>query len=255
MNQTKRVIARLDIKGSNVIKGLQLEGLRVIGGVGEVSRSRYSEGADEILILDSVASLFGRDAILEALRVATDSVFVPVSAGGGLRTLEDANAYFLNGADRVAINSAGLKRPELFLEIAESYGAQAVVASVEAKKVGSGRWHCFFESGREDSGIEVRDWIASLSSESVGEVLVTSVDSDGLMQGPDLDLLSSVCEVSSIPIIYSGGVVSRSHASSVLSYEEVSAVAIGSSFHYSRAHARRLKQELSDDGVLLGRVQ
>lgn len=254
MNQTKRVIARLDIKGANVIKGLQLEGLRVIGGVGELSRLRYSEGADELLILDSVASLYGRNALLEALRVATDSVFVPVSAGGGVRSLEDARAYFLNGADRVAINSAGLKRPDLFKEIAGAYGAQAVVASVEAKRVGAERWNCFFEAGREDSGIEVKDWISRLSPDSVGEVLVTSVDSDGLMRGPDLNLLSTVCGVSSIPIIYSGGVANGNQASSVLSFEEVSAVAIGSSFHYSRTQASRLKQELSDEGVLLGRA-
>lgn len=232
-----------------MIKGLQLEGLRVIGPVTTVSQERYLQGFDELLLIDSVASLYGRDSIVSAIRAATESVFVPVTAGGGIRRIEDARAYFLNGADRVAINSAALATPRLIREIAEVYGAQGVVISIEAKRVGNSSWNCFFESGREDSKIEIRDWVSSLSAEWVGEVLLTSVDNDGLLKGPDNHLLEEVAAISPVPIIYSGGIADRSQALQVLSHDAVTALAIGAAGHYGRLGPREIKNSMREFGL------
>jgi len=232
-----------------VIKGLQLDGLRVIGPVATVSRDRYLQGYDELLLIDSVASLYGRNSIVSAIRAATESVFVPVTAGGGIRAIEDARAYFLNGADRVMINSAALKNPGLVMDIAEVYGAQAVVVSIEAKKVSKSSWNCFFESGREDSKIDVRDWVGSLSAEWVGEILLTSVDNDGLLRGPDERLLDEVAAISTVPIIYSGGVADERQALQVLSNEAVTALAIGAAAHYQRLGLREIKSSMREFGL------
>lgn len=241
----KRLISRLDIKGRNVIKGIQLEGLRIVGEVGSICRERYRQGYDEVLILDSVASLYGRDALLEAILRATESVFIPVTAGGGIRALGDATTYFRYGADRIAINSAALENPNILSQVAEVYGAQAVVSSVEAKKVDNNRWHCFFESGREDSQIEVGDWIKSLSSQEVGEVLVTSVDMDGTMRGPDLDLVKKIANVTDIPIVYSGGLVTADQVMRVLEVDVVAGVVFGAASHYGKLELFELKKELA----------
>lgn len=174
---------------------------------------------------------------------------MPVTAGGGIRTIEDARAYFLNGADRVAINSAALRTPRLMRDIAELYGAQAVVLSIEAKRVGNSKWNCFFESGREDSKIEIRDWLSSLSAEWVGEVLLTSVDNDGLLNGHEEHLLDEVAAISPVPIIYSGGVADLNQALRVLSNDAVSALAIGAAAHYGRLGPKEIKHSMREFGL------
>ena len=244
-----RLIARLDLKGLSVIKGIRFDGLRVIGPVEQLSSRYYESGADEILLLDSVASLYGHKSLLDSIKVATQGVFVPITAGGGIRTLDDAKAFFNAGADRVAINSQAIQTPRLLEEIAHIYGRQAVVLSIEAKRVSSGTWNCYFESGREDSGIEVTDWVTQAESFGVGEILITSVDFDGTLKGPDFDLLDSLPTSGKVPFIYSGGIKTPSQISEVMKTNLVSAVAVGSALHYDKMNIESSKQTLKSIGL------
>lgn len=243
----KRIVARLDVKGGNVIKGLQLEGLRVLGEIPEMAARYFNDGADEILILDAVASLYGRRATLEATQEATKEVFIPVTIGGGIQSLQDVEEVFLAGADRVAVNSAALFKPEILREVAQVFGAQAVVVSIEAKEVSNGLWHCFYESGREDSGIKVEDWLASLDPNHVGEILLTSVDRDGTRRGADFNLLDRSAGRSEIPLIYSGGLVSWLEIESTLSYSHVAGAVIGAAFHYGNLRAWDIKENVKSE--------
>jgi imidazoleglycerol phosphate synthase cyclase subunit len=250
----KRIIARLDVKGDNVIKGIQMEGLRVMGSIDDLARKYYSSGVSEILILDAVASLYGRQAIVRAIRSATADVFVPVTVGGGIRSLADATELFEAGADRVALNSAAMINPGLFSEIANVYGSQAVVASIEAKRVARSAWNCFTETGRQDSGIDVNTWISRLDAASVGELLVTSVDFDGTKKGPDFELLDAIAGETSLPIVYSGGIRSVEDSLAVLKREEITGVALGSAFHYQLLEAKEIKDGNVNSGFSLPEV-
>lgn len=237
----KRLIARLDVKNGNVIKGIQLEGLRIIGTIVELAKRYYSQGFDELLILDAVASLYGRHATVDAIREAAREVFIPVTVGGGIRTMIDVKEVFQSGADRVAINSAALARPEFLREVANIYGAQAVVVSIEAKASKSGAWNCFYESGREDSGLDLVNWIASLDSNFVGEILITSVDQDGTRRGPDLDLIEVTAGLTDIPILYSGGISTHNQVSQILDKPHLAGVALGAGIHYGNLDVKKIK--------------
>jgi imidazoleglycerol phosphate synthase cyclase subunit len=250
----KRIIARLDVKGDNVIKGIQMEGLRVMGSIEDLARRYYSSGVSEILILDAVASLYGRQAIVRAIRSATADVFVPVTVGGGIRSLVDATELFEAGADRVALNSAAMMNPGLFSEIANVYGSQAVVASIEAKRVGRSTWNCFTETGRQDSGIDVNTWISRLDAAAVGELLVTSVDFDGTKKGPDLELLDAIAGETSLPIVYSGGIRSVEESLAVLKRDEITGVAFGSALHYQLLEAKEIQDGNVNSGFSLPEV-
>jgi imidazoleglycerol phosphate synthase cyclase subunit len=232
------------VKNSSVIKGIQFEGLRVMGAVPDLARKYYLQGADEIVIMDAVASLYGRDAVLESIYAATSDIFIPITAGGGIRTVDDAVSFFDAGADRVAINSQAIRTPQILGEISRIYGAQAVVLSIEARKVSSGSWSCFFEAGREDSGLSVLKWAAQASDFGVGEILVTSVDMDGTMQGPDLELAQALRDEVNLPIMYSGGVGKASEVGLLFDKVGVAAVAVGSALHYGGFTVPEIKDSL-----------
>jgi cyclase len=233
LTRRPRVAARLDVKNSSVIKGIQFEGLRVMGSVGDLSRRYYEGGADEIVIMDAVASLYGRSAVLPSIRAATEGVFIPVTAGGGIRSLDDAVAFFEAGADRVALNTQALRTPQILSEISEVYGAQAVVLSIEARKVGPDTWNCFFDAGREDSGLSVLEWAAQASGLGVGELFVTSVDMDGTRKGADKALLGSLMQVVDLPVMYSGGIGQPEELPWLFGGVGISSVALGACLHYS----------------------
>ena len=247
--RNQRFIARLDIKGLSVIKGIRFDGLRVIGPVEQLSKKYYNSGADELLLLDSVASLYGHKSLLDSIRNATQGVFVPITAGGGIRTLEDARDFFSAGADRVALNSQALQSPGLLGEIAKIYGRQAVVLSIEAKRVAAGKWNCYFESGREDSGIEVKDWVTEAESFGVGEILITSVDHDGTLKGPDIELLEYLPTSGKVPFIYSGGLKSPAQIGDVMNRSLVSGVAVGAALHYDKMTINSSKESLCSMGL------
>jgi len=245
----KRVIARLDIKGPNVIKGIQMDGLRVIGPVGEVARKYYSQGVDEIIMIDTVASLYGREAMADLISDVTSDCFVPITVGGGIRSLADADALFRAGADKIAINTAALARPKLITEIAEKYGSQAVVVHIEAKKNDFGDWECYTETGREPSGVAVFEWAIRAEKLGAGEFLITNVDRDGTMRGVDTDLLDKVCSSVALPVIASSGAGSNAHASEVFSQTAAEGLAIGAALHYQAIEVDALRLYLSDLGI------
>lgn len=239
-----RVVARLDVKGPSVIKGIQLDGLRVVGDLSQMAKSYSDSGVDEILIMDAVASLYRSEHLLSAIKEAAESAFIPITVGGGIRSVDDAKRLFGIGVDRVAINSKAIEDPKILSDIAEVFGDQAVVLSVEAKSVGPDVWHCFYESGREDAEISVVEWISQASNFGVGEVLLTSVDCDGVLRGPDLKLVSDVSKGSPVRIVYSGGIRDAKDILNCFEHPAISGVAIGSALHYGRIRASDLKSEL-----------
>ncbi len=226
-----RLIARLDIKGENVVKGIHLEGLRVIGDPGRIAKRYYDHGIDEIIYMDIVASLYGRNNIIAIVQRAAEDIFVPLTVGGGLRSIEDIVAALRAGADKVAINTAVIARPEFLKEAAETFGSQCIVLSVEAKKRGDGKWEALTDNGRETTGVDVLDWVAEAERLGVGEVLVTSVDREGTRKGFDLDLLAAVRRNVSIPVIASGGAGGPDHLVPVLADDSADAIACASIFH------------------------
>ena len=204
-----RLIARLDIKGPNVVKGVRLEGLRVVGKPDVLAGRYYEQGADEILFVDIVASLYGRNNILGVVERVAREVFIPMTVGGGIRTIEDISAALRVGADKVAINTAGVRRPVLLREAAERFGSQCIVLNLEAKRRGPGQWEALTDNGRETTGRDALAWVEEAQSLGVGEVLVTSVDQEGTRKGFDLDLIAEVRRRVRVPVIACGGAVLR----------------------------------------------
>lgn len=241
MGLEKRRIARLDVKGTKIIKGVRFEGLRVVGNALDAASSYYEQGIDEIIYIDSVASLYGRNSLDDLLRKAVCRVFVPITAGGGVRKLEDAGRLLSAGADKVAINSHALRNPDLISEISEKFGKQCVVVSVQARRFGDNCWMAMGESGREKSLFEVRDWMRKAEDLGAGEILLTSVDQDGTLSGPDEGLLDATCGCVGIPLIYGGGIGQYSEAERVLTRQSIAAISIGSALHKNKLEIRKLK--------------
>lgn len=245
----RRLIARLDIKGPNVVKGIHLEGLRVIGDPGELAARYYEQGIDEILYIDIVASLYGRNNILSIVQRAAENIFVPLTVGGGLRSIDDIVAALHHGADKVAINTAAIARPDLIREAAETFGSQCIVVSVEAKRRAPGRWEAFTENGREATGVDVLDWISEAERLGSGELLITSVDREGTKKGFDLELLREVRKRVSIPVIASGGAGTAEHIVAAVTDADIDAVACASVLHYGQYNVTDLKREVRAGGM------
>ena len=246
-----RIIARLDIKGDSLVKGLQLEGLRKIGDPLEFAQKYYLGGADEILLVDVVASLYSRSHLYNMISYITTNLRVPVTVVGGIKTIEDARKVFSSGADKIGINSEATRNLNFLSEISDRYGAQSVVSSIEAKYLKEDNdWYLFTESGRNNSGISLSKWLASLSSMDIGETLVTSVDRDGMRKGPDLDLIARSRELTACPLLYSGGIATQSDLEKVIELGADAAV-IGSALHYNKLYIAECKSRLSGAGFLV----
>ena len=243
-----RLVARLDVKGENLIKSVQFEGLRVMGDPAAAAISYYQGGIDEILYVDPVASLYGRNGLHDILRRTVRDIFVPITAVGGVRCIEDARAVLRSGADKVGVNTAALERPQLIGELAEEFGAQCVVLSIEAKARAGGGWECFAENGREASGRGPSEWASEAVGRGAGEVLVTSVDREGTRRGFDDALVASVRESVDVPVIASGGMGAPEHLVSVLD-AGADGAAVADAFHYGRWEVSELRSELVRRGV------
>lgn len=235
-----RTIARLDIKNEYVIKGIQLEGLRKVGNPNEMARQYYEGGIDELLFIDCVASLYERRSIFEILRRASEEVFIPITIGGGLRTLDDIEAALDSGADKVAINTAAVARPEFLTEVAQRYGSQCVVASIQSKRVGKG-WEVYVDAGREKTGIDVVEWARRTEALGAGELLLTSVDKDGTRTGFDVDLIEAVNAAVNIPVIAGGGFGKSEHIAGLVKRSVPSGLFFASMLHYKKMDVRDLK--------------
>lgn len=248
-----RLIPRLDIKGPNLIKGIHLEGLRVIGDPQDYARLYYEAGADELIYMDTVASLYGRNSLEDTIRRAAEHVFVPMTVGGGVRSVEDVKKLLRAGADKVAINTAAIARPELLREVAETFGSQCVVLSIEAKSRPGGGWEAYHDNGREFTGLDVIDWVRRGIDLGIGELLLTSVDREGTRKGFDTDLIAAVSAVCPVPIIASGG-MGKPGDVAVAAAAGADAVAMADILHYKRATLGEIRGVAVDAGLPVRKV-
>jgi len=239
----------LDIKGSNVIKGVQLEGLRVLGDPHAFALRYYAMGADELIYMDAVASLYGRNNLSEIIARAAKDIFIPITVGGGIRTLEDATMALRSGADKVGINTAAVSRPELITEVSRRFGAQAMVLSIEAKQVAAEQWEVYTDNGRERSGLDVVEWAQRGVALGAGEILLTSVDREGTRRGFDTDLVRAVSNVVSVPVIASGGMGRVEDLVAVVSHGRADAVAMADILHYQRSSIPEIRRKAIEAGV------
>jgi cyclase len=244
-----RLIAHLDIKGPNLIKGVHLEGLRVIGPPNESALRYYQQGADELIYMDCVASLYGRNSLGEIVQAAARDVFVPMTVGGGIRSLDDATHLLRCGADKVAINTAAIANPQLIAEVAHRFGSQCMVLSIEAKEVGPGRWEAYTDNGRERTGMDVVEWVKRGVQLGAGEILLTSVDREGTRRGFDLPLVRAVTREVNVPVIASGGMGKIEHAVEVVQQAEPDAVAMADILHYKRATIGEIRRAAQAAGL------
>ena len=229
-----RLIARLDIKGPNLIKSVQLEGLRVIGSPAEHALRYYKQGIDELLYMDCVASLYGRNHLNDIVKSAAEDIFVPITVGGGIRSVDDVLQILRAGADKVAVNTAAVMNPGLITEIAHRFGSQCLVLSIEAKNIGKERWEVYTDNGRQRTGIDVIDWVKRGIALGAGEILITSVDREGTRKGFDIALVNAVSAESLVPVIASGGMGSTADLTGVVLNGGANAVAMADVLHYGR---------------------
>lgn len=248
MTSTKRIVARLDIKGPKLIKGVRLEGLRIIGEPATYAKSYYEQGIDEIIYMDIVASLYGRNNLIDIVRKTADEVFVPLTVGGGIRSINDVLELLNAGADKAAINTAAIHKPDLLREIADTVGSQCVVLSIEAKKIGSSSWEAYTNNGRERTGQDVVKWAVRAAEIGIGEILLTSVDGEGTRKGFDIDLIKRVSSAVDVPIIASGGLGTPLHLVEAMS-AGADAVAAADALHFSRYSVEELRNAAELQGI------
>jgi cyclase len=249
-----RLIPRLDIKGANLIKGIHLEGLRVIGDPQEFALRYYEAGADELIYMDVVASLYGRNNLSHIIHRAADNVFIPITVGGGIRSVDDARHLLRSGADKVAVNTAAIAKPSLISEIAHTFGSQAMVLSIEAKKVAEDRWEAYTDNGRERTSIDVLEWACRGVELGAGELLLTSVDREGTRKGFDINLVKAVSAAVSVPVIASGGMGDVNDMLTVVNEGKADAVAMADILHYGRASVNELRRAALDSNLAVRKI-
>ena len=249
-----RLIARLDIKGPNLIKGIHLEGLRVIGDPQAHARAYYEQGADELVYMDIVASLYGRNNLTDIVRKAANDIFVPLTVGGGVRSTDDVNMLLRVGADKVAINTAAVGRPALITEVARRFGAQCMVLSIEAKRLGPDRWEAYTDNGRERTGLDVVEWAKKAEKLGAGEILLTSVDQEGTRKGFDVPLVKAVATSVGIPVIASGGMGTTDDLVEVAREGQADAVAMADCLHYKRLAMGEIRSAAEKAGLGVRRL-
>ena len=242
MSSNIRLIARLDIKGPNLIKGIHLEGLRVIGNPNEYAKKYYEAGIDEIIYMDTVASLYGRNNLSEIVKKTVKDVYVPLTVGGGLRSIDDVKYILRCGAEKVAINTAATKNPKLITQVSRKFGSQCMVLSIEAKKNSNNSWEVYTDNGRQKTGMDVLDWAKKGEDLEAGEILLTSIDNEGTKKGFDYELIKKVSESVSIPVIASGGMGSHEHLSEAVIHSSADAIAMADILHYKRSDIESIRE-------------
>lgn len=242
--QPIRIIPRLDVKNQNVIKSINLEGLRVVGNPADLAYKYYSQGADELLYVDVVASLYGRNNLKDIVFEATKNIFVPITVIGGIRSIQDFKEMLLAGADKVGVNTAAIQNPNLISELANQFGSQSLILSVEAKKVRENYWEVMTHNGRENTGKNVVDWVEQCVKNGIGEIVVTSIDQEGTKSGFDLTLMKIVSEKINVPVIASGGMGSIDHSIDLIQNSAISGISMADILHYNRISLDEIKQKL-----------
>jgi cyclase len=244
-----RLIARLDIKGKNLIKSINFEGLRVIGSPAEYALRYYKQGIDELIYMDCVASLYGRNQLEMFISETVKDIFVPITVGGGIRSVDDVNKMLRAGADKVAINTAAVANPSLISDIARLFGSQCMVLSIEAKLVDSGKWEVYTNNGRERSGLDVVGWAKKAVSMGAGEILLTSVDREGTRKGFESDLVNAVTKAVPVPVIASGGMGALEDLIEVVRTGQADAVAMADVLHYDRYTVGEIRSFAKNSGL------
>lgn len=244
-----RMIARLDIKGPNLIKGVHLEGLRVVGDPQIYAERYYQEGIDELIYMDVVASLYGRNNLTDIVRHTAENVFVPLTVGGGIRSVDDVHQLLRAGADKIAINTAATRRPELISEIAHGFGSQCVVMSIEAKRRKEGGWEAYVDNGREKTGRDAVEWAQIGERLGAGEIFVTSVDQEGTRRGLDCELIRAITDAVKIPVIASGGAGSPEDVVNAITEGGADAVAMADILHYRRYSLSAIRTAAIEAGI------
>ncbi len=247
----KRIIPCLDVNNGRVVKGVNFLNLRDAGDPVEAAEAYSDQGADEITFLDITASHENRPILLDIVARTAERAFVPVTVGGGIRTVEDMRALLLAGADKVSINTAAILRPELIREGARRFGSQCIVVAVDAKRKEGGRWEVYTYGGREPTGRDVLEWVVEANRLGAGEILLTSIDRDGTEEGYDLELTRSVADAVSIPVVASGGVGNPAHIREGLVEGKADAALAASIFHYGAWSIASVKEYLQKHGVLV----
>jgi cyclase len=227
-----RIIPRLDIKGPNLVKGIHLEGLRVLGKPEHFARYYYDNGADELFYMDAVASLYERNSLADIVRKTAKEIFVPLTVGGGLRSVEDIQTVLQAGADKVAINTAAINRPELIREASRRFGSSTIVISIDAIKKPDGTYEAYTDYGRQKTGVDAYEWAVQAAEMGAGELMVTSIDREGTGKGFDLELTRKIAESVPIPVIACGGAGTIDHIKSAIDQGKAEAVSAASIFHY-----------------------
>lgn len=242
-----RVIARLDIKGPNLVKGVHLEGLRILGRPELFAPQYYQDGADELIYIDTVASLYGRNNLVEIVKRAAENIYIPLTVGGGVRSVEDMQTLLRAGADKIAINSAAIANPQLILEGSRVFGSQCIVVSIQARQFQAGKYECLTDNAREKTSLDVLDWARRVVDLGAGEILLTSVDREGTGKGYDVELVERVASRVPIPVIAHGGAGKKEHVLEVITQGKADAVCAASIFHYGIL-GLSLKTEYKEEG-------
>ena len=248
---SKRIIPCLDVKDGRVVKGIQFVNLRDAGDPVEVAKKYSEEGADEITFLDITASHEKRKTMIDVVERTASEVFVPLTVGGGLRTVEDVRELLLAGADKVTINTAAITDPEFVRRASDRFGSQCIVVAIDARRRDGGGWEVFTHGGRNPTGIDAVGWAAKMEDFGAGEILLTSMDRDGTEDGYDLELTRTISETVGIPVIASGGAGQLEHLVEAVEEGRADAVLCASIFHYGKYSINEAKEFLSEKGVLV----
>ena len=246
---TKRIIPCLDVTAGRVVKGVNFVDLRDAGDPVEIARRYDGEGADELTFLDITASSDQRDIILHIIEAVADQVFIPLTVGGGVRSVDDIRRLLNAGADKVSINTAGIQEPQLIANASRRYGAQCIVCAIDAKRIAPGRWEVFTHGGRKATGLDVIDWARKVSSLGAGEILLTSMDRDGTRSGFDLELTRAVSDAVTVPVIASGGVGSLEDLADGVTKGGADAVLAASIFHFGEFTVADAKRVMAQRGI------
>ncbi len=243
-----RIIPRLDIKGPNLVKGIHLEGLRVLGKPEDFAKYYYEHGADELIFQDVVASLYERNSLHEIISRTAKNMFIPLTVGGGLRSIDDIKQVLRAGADKVSLNTAVIRNPNFINEASLKFGSSTIVVAIEAIKQPDGRYFAFIDNGREETGVEVVGWAKKVEELGAGEIVITSVDKEGTGEGFDLDLIKSVSGAVGIPVIAHGGASGTENMTEAITFGHADALAIASVFHYHIAEQLSINNDSKGEG-------
>lgn len=244
-----RIIPCLDVHDGRVVKGVRFEALRDAGDPVAVAAAYEAQGADELVFLDITASSDGRKTMIDVVERTADQVFMPLTVGGGLRSIEDIRAMLHAGADKVSLNTSAVKDPALVREASRRFGNQCIVVAIDAKRVAADRWEVFTHGGRNPTGLDVVAWARHMRESGAGELLLTSMDADGTKDGYDIALTRAVCDAVDIPVIASGGAGNLDHLADVLRDGHASAVLAASIFHFGTYTVRQAKEHLRTAGL------